>query len=184
MSEFLYKYDSVISNMPVDSAKLDFAKKVISELHVETATNMNEGCGPFRAALYDGYNNLIAKCSNSVVTNNCSNEHAEMNAIKLAELKLGTYDLSPYNLSLYVTSEPCMMCIGAILWSGIKAVYYGVPTGDVEEITGYDEGFKPDLFKQFAQRDILVCGNIESDLGKKVLSDYVKSGNVLYKPAR
>ena len=107
-----------------------------------------------------------------------------MNAIKAAEEKLGTYDLAPYNLSLYVTAEPCMMCLGGIMWSGIKAVYYGVPSKDVEKITGFDEGFKPHWFKEFKKRGIVVYGNIEPEVGKKELRRYVKDGKEVYKPSR
>ena len=107
-----------------------------------------------------------------------------MNAIKLAEKKLGTYDLSLYNLSIYVTSEPCMMCLGGIMWSGIKAVYYGVPSNKVTKITGFDEGFKPDWFNEFKKRGITVYGQIETESGEKVLKDYVSQGHTVYKPNR
>ena len=142
-----------------------------------------EGSGPFLAAIYDGKGKLIAKKANSVVSENCSNNHAEMNTIKAAEELLG-YDLSSQNLSLYVTSEPCIMCIGSIMWSGIKAVYYGVPSKRVEEITGFDEGFKPNWFEEFKKRGITVYGNIESKLGEEVLKSYVKKGHIIYRPNR
>ena len=136
------------------------------------------------AAIYDNNGQLISKTSNSVVSENCSNNHAEMNAIKSAQQNLNTYDLSSYNLSLYVTSEPCMMCLGGIMWSGIKAVYYGVSSKRVEEITGFDEGFKPDWLNEFKKRGISVYGNIETAIGEKILSDYLKNGNKVYQPER
>ena len=105
-------------------------------------------------------------------------------AIKKACKKLKTFDLSDDNVSLYMTAEPCMMCIGAIMWSGIKNVYYAVPSKTVERITGFDEGFKPNWLKEFKKRGIKVYGNIETDLGKKVLEQYVKSKRVVYKPSR
>ena len=77
-----------------------------------------------------------------------------------------------------------MMCLGAILWSGIKEIYYGVQSKDVEAITGYDEGFKPNWFEEFAKRGIIAYGNIEADLGKEVLKKYVSDGHVIYKPLR
>lgn len=99
-----------------------------------------------------------------------------MNAIKAAEKALNTFDLSSANLSLYVTAEPCMMCLGGIMWSGIKAVYFGVPSKRVEEITGFDEGFKPNWFDEFKKRGIAVYGNIESEAGEEVLRSYVAAG--------
>jgi tRNA(Arg) A34 adenosine deaminase TadA len=142
------------------------------------------GRGPFLAAIYDSKGNLIAKAANSVVNKYCSHNHAEMNAIKLAEKKLRTYDLSKHNLSLYVTSEPCMMCLGAIMWSGIKEVYYGVPSKRVTKITGFDEGFKPDWFNEFKKRGITVYGQIEQGAGEQVLQDYVTQGHTIYEPKR
>ena len=126
---------------------------------------------------------MIAKASNSVVKDKCSNRHAEMNTIKEAELYYDTYNLAPYNLSLYVTSEPCIMCLGGIMWSGIKNIYYGVPSKRVEEITGFDEGFKPNWLEEFKKRGITVYGNIAQEEGEKVLEQYVKSGKEVYKPS-
>ena len=145
---------------------------------------IQSGSGPFVAAIYDDKGNLVVKVANSVVNEQCSNNHAEMNAIKAAEKKLGTYDLAPYNLKLYVTAEPCIMCIGGIMWSGIKEVYYGVPSKSVERITGFDEGFKPHWFKEFKKRGIVVYGNIEPEIGEKELYKYVKDGKEVYKPSR
>jgi tRNA(Arg) A34 adenosine deaminase TadA len=96
----------------------------------------------------------------------------------------GTYDLSKYNLSLYITAEPCMMCIGAIMWSGIKNVYYGLPSEVVEKITGFDEGFKPDWIDEFKKRGITVYGNIVPELGKQALTEYINNGHKVYKPER
>lgn len=175
---------TVISNEKIDKVKLATASKIIIDLQNEMSNFTKLGSGPFVAAIYDDKGNLIVKVANSVVNEHNSNNHAEMNAIKMAEKKLGTYDLAPYNLSLYVTAEPCMMCIGGIMWSGIKAVYYGVPSKDVEEITGFDEGFKPNWFKEFKKRGITVYGNIESQLGKRELYKYVNAGKKVYKPSR
>ena len=136
------------------------------------------------AAIYDDKGNLIAKAQNSVIPScDCTN-HAEMNAIRLAQKKLNTYDLSKYNLSIYVTAEPCIMCAGAIMWSGIKNVYFSVYSKDVESITGFDEGYKPNWISQFKKRGINVYGGIEQELGKQILSEYVNEGNTIYKPAR
>ena len=174
----------VISNEEINETKLENAKKIILQLQDEISDCIAGGSGPFLAAVFDEEGKLISKTANSVVSEGCSNNHAEMNAIKMAQKNLGTYDLSKYNLSLYVTSEPCMMCIGGLMWSGIKAVYYGVPSKRVEEITGFDEGFKPNWFEEFKNRGITVYGNIEVEAGEKVLYDYVNTGKTVYQPER
>ena len=177
-------YAQVISNEEINKLKLENAEKIILQLQTELTEYIAQGSGPFLAAVINEDGEIISKTANSVVSEGCSNNHAEMNAIKMAQKNLGTYDLSKYNLSLYVTSEPCMMCIGGIMWSGIKAVYYGVPSKRVEEITGFDEGFKPNWFEEFKNRGITVYGNIEIEAGEKVLYDYVNTGKTVYQPER
>ena len=174
----------ITANEEINQKKLAKATEIIIGLQNELKDYIAKGHGPFLAAVYDEKGNLISKTANSVINETCSNNHAEMNAIKAAEKALETYDLSSYNLSLYVTSEPCMMCLGGIMWSGIKAVYYGVPSKRVEEITGFDEGFKPDWFNEFKKRGITAYGNIAQEIGEAVLYDYVKQGNTVYKPER
>jgi len=176
--------NSVIANKKINEKKLNLAKKIILDLQTELKKAIRAGCGPFLAAIYDSKGTLIAKCANSVVFESCSHNHAEMNAIKEAERVLGTYDLSPYGLSLYVTAEPCIMCLGGIMWSGIREVYYGVPSKRVEEITGFDEGFKPDWLNEFKKRGITVYGQIEVEAGEEVLKSYVEQGHTIYKPER
>lgn len=175
---------TVISNEEINYEKLSRAKEIILGLQKDLEDLTNNGAGPFVAAIYDADGNLIAKEANSVVNDTCSNCHAEMNTIRAAEKKLGTYDLSNYNLSLYVSAEPCIMCLGGIMWSGIKNIYYGVSSKRVEEITGFDEGFKPNWFDEFKRRGITVYGNIESEAGEEALRKYVESGKVVYKPER
>lgn len=158
--------------------------EMIKYVHEKSLENIEKGFGPFYAVVCDAAGNIISEASNSVINDMCSNCHAEMNAIKMAEKKLGNYDLSSYNLSICITAEPCMMCIGAILWSGIKKVYFSVSTKDVEEITGFDEGFKPNWEQEFKKRGIEVYGGIEVEKGKEILKKYVASNKTIYKPAR
>ena len=177
-------YSNIISNEPVDISKLEKAVKIISELQSDMKNYTAEGSGPFLAAIYDKNGDLVVKTSNTVVNGCCSHYHAEINAIKEAEKIYSTYDLSKQDLSLYITAEPCMMCIGAIMWSGIKKVFYGIPSVMVEKITGFDEGFKPDWIKEFGKRGIAVYGNIAPELGEHALREYIETGHKVYKPER
>ena len=176
--------DKIISNEKIDLKKVETAKKIILDLQSKMQEYINQNFGPFVAAIYDDKGNKIAQAANTVIKENCSNNHAEINAIKEAQKALNNYDLSKYNLSLYVTAEPCMMCLGAIMWSGIKNVYYGVKSADVEKITGFDEGFKPNWLDEFKKRGITVYGNIEAEIGKIELQKYVDNNNIIYKPER
>lgn len=174
----------IISNKKINNAKLAQATNIISGLYRELPKYIARGYGPFLAAIYDADGNLIAKASNSVMKDKCSHNHAEMNAIRKAEKIFKNHDLSSYNLSLYVTAEPCMMCLGGIMWSGVRAVYFGVPSNLVERITGFDEGFKSNWMDEFKKRGIIVCGNIDVDAGAKILQDYVSHHHPIYKPKR
>jgi tRNA(Arg) A34 adenosine deaminase TadA len=177
-------FANIYSNEKINKEKVESAYKIMIELQNDTKEFIKEGYGPFVAAIYDNEGNLIAKMPNSVIQTNCSNNHAEINAIREAEKILGTYDLAQHNLRLYVTSEPCTMCIGAIMWSGIKEVYYGVPSEKVKKITGFDDGNNQNWQQEFKKRGIIVYGNIASKLGEKVIREYVKSDRIIYKPSR
>lgn len=176
--------DQIIANEPIDRTKLEIAQKIILSLQQELPQYIANGSGPFLAAIYDENGHLVAKEANSVVSETCSHNHAEMNTIKAAEKALNTYDLSAHHLRLYVTAEPCMMCLGGIMWAGITEVYYSVPSTEVELITGFDEGFKPHWLDEFKNRGITVYGNIEVEAGRKVLRQYVEQNHIVYKPNR
>ena len=68
-------------------------------------------------------NNVISKGHNLRETNNDVTGHAELVAIRKATKKLNDWQL--IDCDLYVTIEPCVMCMGAIIQSHIKNVYYG-----------------------------------------------------------
>jgi len=143
-----------------------------------------EGCGPFYAAIVDADGNVVAEAANDVVNAKCSHRHAEMNVIAAAEKKLGTWNLSGMGLTLYTTAEPCMMCAGGILWSGISRVVFGIGTEAVERIAGFDEGFKPNWRGEFAKRGIAVVGPVLPELGEAVMAEYVKRQGEVYSPRR
>ena len=105
---------AIIANEEPDMEKITRARRIIAGLQHDLEKFTEKGSGPFVAAVYDGDGKLVAKMPNTVVLDKCSHNHAEMNAIRAAEEKLGTHDLTPFNMKLYVTAEPCAMCLGGI----------------------------------------------------------------------
>ncbi len=91
--------------------------------------------GPFGAVIVCK-GKIIAKAHNTVIKDNDSTAHAEINAIRKASKKLKNYDLS--GCELYVTCEPCPMCYSAIHWSRIKKIYFGASSKDASKI-GFDD---------------------------------------------
>lgn len=172
----------IVANSPISKTELETAKKIMLNVQAKTADGIKNGKGPFYAEIYDKNGNFVVASSNSVVEDKCCLFHAEVNTIKKAHDKFKEYSLAPEDLTIYVNAEPCIMCAGAIMWSGIKTVYFGVPSSKVEKITGFDEGYKPNWIKEFKKRGITVYGNIEPQAGEKVLQEYVNSGKEIYKP--
>jgi len=66
---------------------------------------------------------LIAQGQNRVVRDNDPSAHAEIVALRGAAKVLGNYRLG--GCSLYVTLEPCAMCIGAVLNARVSRVVFG-----------------------------------------------------------
>lgn len=175
---------NISANSPIRKSDLEKAEKIMLNVHQKTQEGVNNGKGPFYAEIYDKDGNLVVSSSNSVVEDNCALYHAEVNTLKKAHEKFKSYNLAPEDLTIYVNAEPCIMCAGAIMWSGVKTIYFGVPSKDVERITGFDEGYKPNWIKEFKKRGITVYGGIEKAAGEKVLENYVNSGKEIYKPTR
>jgi tRNA(adenine34) deaminase len=65
---------------------------------------------------------IIAQAGNSPITVCDPTAHAEMTVIRDASQKLGNYRLGG---TLYVTLEPCLMCMGAIIHSRIERLVFG-----------------------------------------------------------
>lgn len=70
-------------------------------------------------------NKVIARGHNLREKSNDPTSHAEINAIRKACKKLGSWRLE--DCTIYVTIEPCSMCAGTLLWTRIKRIVYGAP---------------------------------------------------------
>lgn len=66
---------------------------------------------------------IVGLGSNSPISDNDPTAHAEMIAIREAGANTGNYRL--VDCDLYVTLEPCVMCLGAIMHARISNVYFG-----------------------------------------------------------
>lgn len=131
----------------------DFMELAIKEAR---KTMNNDLGGPFGAIIVNDKDEVIAIASNTVLGDHDPTAHAEINAIRKATKKLGTHDLT--GCILYTTAYPCPMCLGAIIWSNIKKVYYGCVESDADEI-----GFRDDFIYKFIEnkrKDITIL-NLE-----------------------
>ena len=131
--------------------------------------------GPFGSAIVkDGV--LIASGHNHVLVNNDSTCHGEIDAIRKAEQKLGTYDLK--GCVIYTTGEPCNMCLTACMWANIDKIYYGCTIADNGRI-----GFRDDKFDTiFGGRDKLgdYMIQIDHDECLKLFDEYLELHHTIY----
>ncbi len=100
--------------------------------------NVDEGGGPFGAVIASKDGEIIATGVNRVVPSCDPTAHAEVSAIRNAAERLGTFNLSGYDI--YTSCEPCPMCLGAIYWARLDKIYYGNNKTDAKNI-GFDDSF-------------------------------------------
>jgi len=80
---------------------------------------------PVGAVLVDASGDLLATACNRTIANTDPTAHAEILALRSAAEKLKNYRL--LNTTLYVTIEPCLMCMGAVVHARVARVVYGAP---------------------------------------------------------
>ena len=113
--------------------------------------SVKNGGGPFGAVIVrDG--EIVAGSSNSVTIDNDPTAHAEVNTIRKACQKLGTFDLS--DCVIYTSCEPCPMCLGAIYWAHLKCVYYGNTKADAADIDFDDDVIYQEIDKPIDRRSV------------------------------
>ncbi|MFZ4724571.1 MAG: nucleoside deaminase [Paludibacter sp.] len=99
--------------------------------------NIKNGGGPFGAVIVkDG--KIIATGVNRVTASTDPTAHAEVNAIRKASKKLGTFDLA--GCDIYTSCEPCPMCLGAVYWAHLDRMFFGNTKADAKNI-GFDDSF-------------------------------------------
>ncbi len=140
--------------------------------------------GPFGAAVFDdGSGALVAIGVNSVQRlSNCA-LHAEVTALMFGLHAVGTHSFAhvPGTSYLLVTScDPCAMCLGALLWSGVRRVVCGATRDDAMAI-GFDEGpVFPESMTYLAARGIVFTQGLRRAEARAVLEQFVASGGPLY----
>ena len=100
--------------------------------------SVRNGGGPFGAVIASKDGEIIAEASNSVTIDHDPTAHAEVNCIRKATAKLGTFDLAGFDI--YTSCEPCPMCLGAIYWAHLDKIYYANDRKDAAAI-GFDDDF-------------------------------------------
>lgn len=147
--------------------------------------NVTQGSGgPFGAAIFEADSGrLVAVGMNSVVRRNNCALHAEMVAFMRAQARLQSYSLGLPGMpphELFTSCEPCAMCLGAVLWSGVRRVVYAARRDDALRLS-FDEGpVFPESFAYLRRRGIRIEGGPLREAARAVMEQYRALGGAIY----
>jgi tRNA(Arg) A34 adenosine deaminase TadA len=160
-----------------DDEKMTLAIRVARE-NVERGTG-----GPFGAAIFERESGkLVSVGMNCVLRYNNCTLHGEMVAFMMAQQRVGSYTLKSPSLpahELYTSCEPCAMCLGTTLWSGVQRVVYGATREDAT-ILNFEEGpVFPESYRYLEDRGIEIVRQVMRSEARAVLELYrSKSGKI------
>lgn len=111
-------------------------KQLLRRANTIAEESVMNGNNPFGAILIDKDGNILLECGNLEKTLGVATAHAEL---KICEMASKEYDKEFLKTTtLITTAEPCSMCSGAIYWTGIGKVVYGISEQDLKKLTGDD----------------------------------------------
>lgn len=113
--------------------------------------------------------NVVAGCYNSPITDHDASAHAEINALRSAGEALGNYRLT--ECTLYVTLEPCTMCLGAMIHARIARLVFAAN----EPRAGAVESQLKLLDQAFFNHSIEWRGGVLADEAAEKLKQFFKN---------
>ncbi len=152
----------------------DFLRLSLTLAH----THMKAGDGgPFGAVVVkDGV--VVGEGWNQVTSTNDPTAHAEVQAIRDAGRRLGTFNLA--GTILYSSCEPCPMCLAATYWARVDRLVYGASAKDAAEI-GFDDAFLHEEFHRQPHERTLPTTRALIEEAQRVMTDWlVKDDRVPY----
>lgn len=142
--------------------------------------------GPFGAAIFEvGSGRLVGVGVNLVTGHRNSTLHAEMVAFMTAQAAVGSHTLhqegGPEHL-LATSCEPCAMCLGGALWSGVRRIASAAHREDALAL-GFDEGpvFEAS-YRYLEERGIAFHRGVGRTAAREVMARYLALGGPVYNP--
>ncbi|HEX5726762.1 MAG TPA: nucleoside deaminase [Longimicrobiaceae bacterium] len=140
--------------------------------------------GPFGAAVFErATGRLVGVGMNSVVRlNNCA-LHGEMVAFMVAQARLGSFTLrvpgGPEH-ELVTSCEPCAMCLGATLWSGVTRLVCGAARDDAMRLHFEEGPVFPESIRYLERRGIEIVTGVLRAEANEVLEMYRTRQGTIY----
>lgn len=149
--------------------------------------NVRRGTGgPFGAAVFEAETGrLVGVGTNAVVRLNNSSAHAEVVALMMAQAAVGAFTLQADTMprhELFSSCEPCAMCLGATLWSGVTRLVFAATREDATRLR-FDEGpVFPQSYVYLEERGIAIeRGRLRGE-ANNVFDLYLERGGPIYNP--
>jgi len=151
----------------------------LSRVNVERGSG-----GPFGAAIFErDSGKLVAVGMNSVVRlDNCT-LHGEMVAFMMAQKRLRSFTLAAPGMpahELVTSCAPCAMCLGGILWSGVKRVVCGAAREDATQLSFEEGPVFPQSYHYLEERGIAIVHDVLREEAREVLELYRRNKGKIY----
>jgi tRNA(Arg) A34 adenosine deaminase TadA len=142
------------------------------------------GGGPFGAAVFRlDTGALVSVGMNSVLRLHNSALHAEILALMLAHEGLALHSFRVPGappLELVTSCQPCLMCFGMTLWSGVQRLVCGATREDAMEL-GFDEGpLNDESYRHLQEKGVEVVRGVLRQEARAVLRRYKELGRPIY----
>ena len=111
---------------------------------------------------------LIAQAHNQPISHNDPTAHAEIQVLRIAAKQQSNYRL--VGSTIYVTLEPCAMCLGAMMHARIKRIVFGAS----DPKTGVCGSCANLTSEAFFNHRIAVLGGILENESKEILQSFFK----------
>lgn len=128
-----------------------------------------QGEVPVGAVVVAANGEIIGRGFNQCIGQNDPSAHAEIQALREAGRTLGNYRLQ--GCSLYVTLEPCTMCIGALINARIQTLYFAAKeprTGAIASVCNLPA-------QPWFNHRLEVRGGLLQGAAKKMLEDFFQT---------
>jgi tRNA(Arg) A34 adenosine deaminase TadA len=175
---WLARFTDWNKSMRTDEERMRLAI-ALSRENVERGTG-----GPFGALIVESdTGRIVAAGTNSVVQFSNSTLHGEIVAFMFAQQRLRSFTLSGPGMpahELVTSCEPCAMCLGAALWSGVKRVVCGAAREDATRLQFEEGPVFPQSYAYLEARGVTFTRNVLRAEARAVLEEYRARGGPIY----